>query len=365
MLRIFDRYLLKEVIQGWLAVTVVLWLVLVSHRLVRYLADAAEGDIPGSVIFNLLALKMVWYLVLVVPFALALGVMLGLGRMYRDNEMVVMSACGVGPARIYKPLLSLGVLVSLVLAGLSLYVSPSIQGISDRMMASAERQAELAVLGAGRFNDLQGGKVTFYAERLSDDRKQMENLFIVVRDNDRPERPVQLLTARAAIRTQDAASGDDFLVLQDGYRYEGRPGFADYRIMTFSKYGVRVDLPDVTQLDERREAIPTAQLLNSTDPWDIAELQWRISMPLSVIALLLPAVPLCRTGPRQGRYGRLVLAILLFVIYYNVLGTAKVWVGKGVIPAEFGLWWVPVLPMLLTLLLFKADSFVCRLGLSR
>jgi lipopolysaccharide export system permease protein len=100
MLRIFDRYLLKEVISGWLAVTVVLWLVLVSNRLVRYLADAAEGDIPADVIFSLLALKMVWYLVLVMPFALALGVVLGLGRLYRDNEMVVMSACGVGPGRI-------------------------------------------------------------------------------------------------------------------------------------------------------------------------------------------------------------------------------------------------------------------------
>ncbi len=124
MLRIFDRYLLKEVIYGWLAVTVVLWLVLVSNRLVQYLAEAAEGNIPGSLIFNLLALKMVWYLVLVVPFALALGVVLGLSRLYRDNEMVVMSACGVGPARIYRPLLGLSMIVAVLIAWLSLYVSP-------------------------------------------------------------------------------------------------------------------------------------------------------------------------------------------------------------------------------------------------
>ena len=204
MLRIFDRYLLKEVIYGWLAVTVVLWLVLVSNRLVQYLAEAAEGNIPGSLIFNLLALKMVWYLVLVVPFALALGVVLGLSRLYRDNEMVVMSACGVGPARIYRPLLGLSVIVAVLIAWLSLYVSPEVQGMSDRLKVSAQQQADLTVLGAGRFNDLQGGRVTFYAERLSADRSQMENLFIVVRSASAQARPPQLLTAKTARRTLDA-----------------------------------------------------------------------------------------------------------------------------------------------------------------
>mgnify|MGYP001549253757 CR=1 FL=1 len=98
MFKIFDRYLLKEVISGWFAVTVVLTLVLVSNKLVRYLGDAAEGDIPGEVIFRLLGLQMVWYLVLVVQFALELGVVLGLGRLYRVFVMVVLSVCGVGPA---------------------------------------------------------------------------------------------------------------------------------------------------------------------------------------------------------------------------------------------------------------------------
>ncbi|MGD2112279.1 MAG: LPS export ABC transporter permease LptF [Gammaproteobacteria bacterium] len=365
MLRIFDRYLLKEVVYGWLAVTVVLWLVLVSNRLVQYLADAAAGDIPGELIFNLLGLQMVRYLVLVVPFALALGVVMGLSRLYRDNEMVVMSACGVGPGRIYRPVLGLAVTIAILIAWLSLYVSPEVQGMSSRLKISAQQQADLTVLGAGRFNDLQGGRVTFYAERLSDDRTHMENLFIMVRREPGREYPPQLLTAKTARRTLDADTGDDFLVLQDGYRYEGTPGEADYRIMQFGQYGVRVDLPDAADPGDLREAVPTRRLLASTDPWDIAELQWRLSMPVSVVVLVLLAVPLTRGGPRQGRYGRLVLAVLLFVIYYNLLGTAKVWVGRGAVPPEIGLWWVPLLPVILTLLLYKGDSIACRLGLRR
>lgn len=364
MFRVFDRYLLKEVIYGWLAVTVMLWLILVSHRLVRYLADAAEGDIPAELIIRLLGLQMVRYLVYVIPFALALGVVIGLGRLYRDNEMTVMAACGVGPGRIYKPILVLGLVVALVLGWLTLYVSPLVQGLSYQLQKDAQQQADLTVLGEGRFNELQGGRLTFYAERLSSDKKNMENLFIVLRGENRADLTSQTVTAKSAYRIQDAVTGDDFLVLVDGYRYEGVPGKADYRIMQFAEYGIRIDLPTV-QTSTKLESLPTAELLGSRNPYDIAELQWRLALPLSVIVLLLLAVPLCKSSPRQGRYGRLVLAVLLFVIYYNLLATAKVWVEEGAVPAVIGLWWVPALPVLLTVLLLNGSRLLCSLGRQR
>jgi lipopolysaccharide export system permease protein len=359
MFRVFDRYLLKEVINGWLAVTLFLWLILVSNRLVRYLGDAVSGDIPGNVIFKLIGLKMVWYLVHVLPFALALGVVLALGRLYRDNEMTVMSACGVGPWRIYKPLLGFGVVLAIVLAWLSLYVSPEVQSKSFKLEERAKQQADLTVLGVGRFNDLQKGRLTFYTERLSADKQHMENLFIVLRGKKGQKKLPQLLTARSAYRKVDDESGDNFLVLVDGHRYEGKPGEASYRIMTFREYGVRIDLPGEPEEQEKQESIPTAALLGSSDPKDIAELQWRLAMPVSVIVLLLLAVPLCKSSPRQGRYGRLVVAILLFVIYYNLLATAKYWVGEDAGPAVIGLWWVPVLSVLLTILLLNSEHLRC------
>ena len=359
MLRVFDRYLLKEVINGWLAVTLFLWLILVSNRLVRYLGDAVSGDIPGNVIFKLIGLKMVWYLVHVVPFALALGVVLALGRLYRDNEMTVMSACGVGPWRIYKPLLGLGVVLAIILAWLSLYISPEVQGMSFKLENLAKQQADMTLLGAGRFNELQNGRLTFYAERLSADKQKMENLFIVLRSIKEQEKLPQLLTARSAYRKVDAGTGDSFLVLVEGYRYEGKPGEANYRIMKFGEYGVRIDLPGHPEEQERQESIPSAALLGSSDPKDVAELQWRLAMPVSVIVLLLLAVPLCKSSPRQGRYGRLVVAILLFVVYYNLLATAKYWVGEGAGPAAIGLWWVPVLPVLLTIVLLNSEHLRC------
>ena len=365
MFRVFDRYLLKEVIKGWLAVTLFLWLILVSNRLVDYLGDAVSGDIPANLIFKLIGLKMVWYLVQVVPFALALGVVLALGRLYRDNEMTVMSACGVGPWNIYKPLLGFGTVIAIILAWLSLSVSPELQGMSFKLETLAKQRAGLTLLGAGRFNELQSGRLIFYAERLSADKQNMENLFIVLRNRKKLEKLPQLLTARSAYRKIDAETGDSFLVLVDGYRYEGKPGEANYRIMKFRKYGVRIDLPGAPKVQEKQESIPSAVLLQSADPIDVAELQWRLVMPVSVIVLLLLAVPLCKSAPREGHYGRMVVAILLFVIYYNLLATAKYWVGEGTVPAVIGLWWVPVLPVLLMMVLLNSERILCLLRVRR
>jgi len=354
MLRIFDRYLLKEVIYGWLAVTIVLWLILISNRLVLFLSDAASGDIAANLIFRLLGLKMVWYMVHIIPFALALGVVLGLGRLYRDNEMTVMSACGVGTWRIYKPLLGFGLVVAAVLTWLALFISPEIQGVSNRLTMMAQEQADLTLLGAGRFNEIQHGQLTFYAEKLSADKQHMENLFIVVRKKDKQDSKLpQLLTAKSAYHKRDAGSGDSFLVLVDGYRYEGVPGAANYRIARFTEYGVRIELPASGEVIDKRESMPTAVLVNSANPKDIAELQWRIMMPVSLIVLLILAVPLSQSSPRQGRYGRLIVAVLIFVIYYNLLGVAEVWLKDGVVPPVLGMWWVAVLPVLLTVALLN------------
>jgi len=231
--------------------------------------------------------------------------------------------------------------------------------MGNRLKETAKEQANLSMLGAGRFNEMQQGRFVFYAERFSDDKQNMENLFILARS--RTGKLPQLLTARAAYRKHDSETGDDFLVLVDGYRYQGKPGQADYRIMQFSEYGVRIDLPDSVDVEEKTASIPTRVLMRSADPEEIAELQWRIAMPVSVIVLLFLTMPLSRSSPRQGRYGRMVVAILLFVIYYNFLATAKFWVSEGKVPPVIGLWWVPILTVLLTMALLGSERLTCRI----
>ncbi|WJW74914.1 LPS export ABC transporter permease LptF [Thiohalobacter sp. IOR34] len=343
MLRILDRYLLREVMKNWLAVLLVLWAIVLANRFARYLGEAASGDIPAAVIFTLLGLKSVSYLTPLLPLALFLGALLALGRLYRDSEMVAMHACGVGPRELYRPLLGLAAVLAVALLGLSLFVAPRTAELGYQLRAEAERGSDIGTVSAGRFQEAQEGRLIFYAEGVSRDRRFLERLFV----RDLKGVPPTLLTARRAYPQREQDSGDRFLVMEDGFRYQGMPGDPRFRVIRFQRHGIRIETAAPAPVITKRDAIPSRRLLASADTEDIAELQWRLSLPLAVLVLMVLVLPLSHSTPRQGRYGRLFLAILVFIIYYNLLSTARVWVGRGLLPPLPGLWWVHLLPLLL------------------
>ena len=353
MLRILDRYLLREVIYGWLATTLILWFVLITNRLVRHLAKAAAGELPADVILTLLAVKTFWFLVYILPFSLALGVVMALGRMYRDNEMAVLSACGVGPARLYQPLLVMGLLLSVLLGWLALSVGPDVFAYGAAVEKRAKQTADVSLLVAGRFNSIRKGRLTFYAESLSKQQALMENLFVHVQAEPGKGRPPQVMVAESAYRMSDPDTGDNYVVFVNGTRYEGTPGKANYRVMGFREQGVRIEIEDKARFKTHENMIPSAVLMDSDNTSHIAELQWRLSVPVTVLVLLLLSVPLGSVSPRQGKHSGMVVAVLVFLTYYNLLGTARSWVEQGIIPVQIGLWWVHLLAVLVAVILLN------------
>lgn len=360
MLRVIDRYLLKEVALNWLAVTLVLWTILLSNRLAGYLGDAAAGELPANVIFTLLGLKSVDYLVVLLPLTLYLGVLLALGRLYKDSEMAALGACGVGPAQLYRPLLGLALLVALLVAALALFVAPRTAALGYDIRDRAKSNTDLSALTAGRFHESANGRLVFYAERVSTDHEHLEGLFVRTEQNGVPT----LLIADRAHPARDSKTGDRFLVMEDGYRYQGFPGDAAFRILQFERHGIRLEAVEVLNPARKHSALPTAQLLGSDNSKDVAELQWRLSLPLAALGLVLLAVPLSRSTPREGRFGKLFSAVLIFIVYYNLLGTAQVWVEKGTLPALPGMWWVHALPVVLALLLLRGGGLRSPFALS-
>lgn len=348
MLTILDRYLLREVIQTWVAVTFVLLVIMLTTRFARYLGEAAAGNLPSEAVFALLGLTSIHYLTVLVPVSLFLAVMLALGRLYRDNEMVAIMSCGVGYGDLWRPLMGLATLVAVGLALLSMVVSPWAGQASHRVQVAAEREVQATGFDAGRFRTSDQGATVFYAESVSDGGREMSNVFIQQRDED--QRIMVSLAERGEQRL-DEATGERMLVLYDGRRYLGQPGAHEYQIIEFREHGVRVDLGEPDYSDARRSAQPTALLWRSGEPGDLAELQWRISVPLMGLLLVLLAVPLGRVSPRQGRYGKLLAAILVYVLYSNLLGISQVWIERGQLPGWIGLWWVHLLVVAFTVFL--------------
>ncbi len=329
-----------------MAVTSILLLFFISDGLVRSLSKAAAGLLPSDVVMQLLAFYVADMIEVLLPVSLYLSVLLALGRLYQDNEMAALEACGIGTIKIAKAVFWFALLVALLTATFSFYIAPwSERGISQ-LKNRSDTSAQLRAIIPGQFKELSGW--TLYVESTNSNIDQLESIFVEGIHEDRS----QILVAKSATERTLEKSGDQFLVLEKGYRYEGTPGAVDFKITEFQEHGIRIHKKNDPPSTKSYSTKTPSELLAINDLHAIAELQWRISIPLSVLLLAMLAIPLSKTTPRQGKYSKLILGILLFIAYSNLLVIAKSWLEKGDVPVWIGLWWVHGVVLLFIAILF-------------
>ncbi|WP_394559684.1 LPS export ABC transporter permease LptF [Aquipseudomonas alcaligenes] len=352
------RYLSREVLTTLGAVSAVLLVIIMSGRFIKYLAQAAQGVLDPGVLFLIMGYRMPGFLQLILPLGLFLGILLAYGRLYLDSEMTVLSATGMSNRRLLAYSMAPATVVALMVAWLSLGLAP--QGVSEvaRIFNQQDALTEFDTLVPGRFQAMKDGSRVTYTEGLSEDRGQLSGVFITEKRMTAPangEKPkesgITVLVAEKG-RQEIQADGSRYLILENGYRYDGNPGQADYRATQYQTHGVLLPKPSVSGEIGEREAIPTRELFGSDNPRYQAELQWRLSIPLLVFIVTLLAVPLSKVNPRQGRFLKLLPAILLYMAYLALLIAARGQLDKGKIPMELGLWWVHVLFLLIGAALF-------------
>jgi lipopolysaccharide export system permease protein len=361
MLRILDRYIFREIAATWLAVTFVLLMILLTNQFARILGEVAKGKLPKGAVIDVIGLSAVQYLTVLVPIGLFLSIMLALGRLYRDSEMPAMMACRVGPSGVYRPLVWLTLPLVLGVAWLAIDLGPRALQTVERIGAEARREADLASIEPGRFTVFGPSNAVVYGERVST-RGVMENVFLqrFVEDDSGEANIVEVVVAQRGEQVESDDPDIRFLVLHNGRRYEGVPGTPQFRVVEFAEHGIPYRLPSLEPPEPEPREMPVSTLLRSVDPVHRAELQWRIGVPLSTIILAIFAVPLSRSQPRSGRYGRLAVGLLVFIIYFNLLSAAKAWVEKGELDPAVGLWWVHGLFLLAALALLGVQDQVHR-----
>lgn len=357
-LDVLNRYLMKEMLGTHLAVTVVLLLIIIGGVVARMLREAAEGRIPADVLVPLVALGSVRGLILLLPVSLFLALMLGLGRLYKDSEMAALQACGVGPKRLYVAIVWVTVPMVALLTVLVLWAAPLASATIDQVRIEAEGRSDLVGVAPGRFLESRVGGRVFFIEGYIGDSNAMRDVFI----QSRGPAGTEVVTARRAESRVDPLSGQRYLVLHDGYRYVGEPGEREFQILEFELHGVRVPDPEGSRRVGKADSQPTSALLGSERLQERAELQWRISMPISMVLLAALALPLAHTNnPRQGRFGKLTAAIAVYIVYANLLIVSKSWFAGGQTPAWLGMWWVHgALAGLVVLLLWRQRGLRVR-----
>lgn len=341
---IIFRYLSKNILVALFAVTAVLLLIVMSGRFIKYLAEAATGELAADVLFTIMGYRLPGFLELILPLGLFIGILMSYGRLYLDSEMTVLTACGMSTRKLVAYTMVPAVFIMLTVAVLSIKISPWGAAKVEDIFNAQDARTEFDTLIPGRFQQLgSGGRVT-YTEKLTDKRTRMENVFISQRLEKQGGKPeLVLLVAESGTQYIDESTGSHFLLLENGYRYDGNPGDPEYRITRYEKYGVKIPRPKLRQVRVKSELKETPDLFGSENPEDVAQLQWRLSLPLLVPIITLIAIPLSRVNPRQGRYMRLLPAIFLYMGYLILLSTTRTGIEDGKISPYLGLFWVHLL----------------------
>ena len=342
---IITRYLFRELLQTLLALTALLLLIYISHRFMVYLVQASAGELPTAVIFKLLALKLLSDLTLILPLGFFLALLLSLGRLYKDNEIAAMAACGI-PVPVVS-IIGFGVIFAIFIGLLSLLVAPWAEKKMTILQDQLKSAAEVGGIAAGRFKEFNHGKGIFYIENVDAEQNKMHHLFAQATLTNK-----QLLMV-AKQGYQIAEGGELFMVFLDGHRYERKKNSLEYNITNFAEHRIKIPKRLDTSHKSQVEAMSTSDLLFKPDAALQAELQWRLSMPLTVILLAALAIPLSYSTPRQGQYGKLVIGILIYLMHGNLLNVAKKWVEHGDVSPWIGVWWTHVILLMIVLILFN------------
>lgn len=348
-LSILDRYLVREILRAAFAVTAVLLLLIASKLFMQQLGYLMEGKFTSGIVYELLFNKLLAYFVQMLPFLMLLSSVLALGRLHRDAEVTALHACGYSDARLLFPMAAVGVPLALALGATSLHVTPRLSLEAELAHHRARLEAGLDLMHEGRFMQTRDGRWALYAGRVAG--RTAEDVFFASYETE--SRRVRIETAARATRTLDEANGVYVLDFEEGRWHSGWPGDADYQTMTFDRHLLRVGVAPPPGVRTNTRYMTPGQLWADGSPAARAELQWRGSLPISLLLMLALAVPLSRSSGREGKYARAAYAIVVYLAYaqFQLLATSQVRGGNW--PAWAGVWWVHALMALGVFLLYR------------
>ncbi|HZV53349.1 MAG TPA: LPS export ABC transporter permease LptF [Rhodocyclaceae bacterium] len=354
---IFQRAAQREFSQTAATVFVALFAILLTTQLIRLLGQAAGGKIASEGVVALLGLGAVSYLPTLLSLTLFISILMTLSRSYRDSEMVIWFSAGMSLTAWVRPVLTFALPLVVVIAVLSLFLSPWALTRSAEYRQRMDERNDVSRVSPGAFQESAQAERVFFVEGISGDQGRVKNVFVSSVQQGR----LGVIVA-AEGHTEAAPSGDRFLVLERGRRYEGIPGAADYRVMEFERYGVRIETRESRGIEQTQKNMTVLELVSRPTPGNLGELLWRIGIPLSALNLALLAIPLSFVNPRAGRTNNLIFALLTFMIYSNLVSVSQAWVAQGKLPFEIGVWAVHVLMFVGLLVLFSRRLLVFSWG---
>ncbi len=338
---IINWYLLREMLKPLVAILGVLAILFTSYGAAEFLSNAVNALLPTDMIVQLVGLRTLIALEVLIPISLYFAVIMALGRMYGDSEMVSLFALGVSPVRVMGVVFVLSLSAAAVVAALSLLARPWAYQRSHELSDLAAASLNTSNMAAGTFYAGSRGDRTIFIEQRAGSSDPGHNVFVQLKLRG----VTRIIHARSVepLANEGPYAGLT-LHFTDAHVYDlGREGAGSSLVMNVKDLFVALPNPEVEPPEYSAVAASTRELASSHSAPDVAEFQWRLSTAWSTLLLGMLGVPLSRSGPRQQRYAKIGIAILIYSGYYLLYESARTWVQNGVIPPFPGLWWVPAL----------------------
>lgn len=332
------RYLMLETFKSQIGILFVLFLIFVSQKFIRILAEAINGVIPADLVMTLLYLNLPALGTLMLPISFFLAVLFAHGRLHSESEMVAMTSCGFSPNKVLKATLLLSFLTFAFASFNSLYLTPVAEDEMVSVIENAESDAGVATLIEGRFHKTSDKGSVVYVEKYQKGQ-QLEKIFAAHWPKEKGKAPTVITALKGQAENRKDGT---WLTLLDGQGYSGRVGEHEFDIAEFKRYEVHIANREVQTKVRGVEALPTGKLLGTNNIKYQAELQWRIAIPLSILLMTFMAVPLARVNPRQGKYSKLLPALALYLTYFLLISTAKSLIEEGSLPI-LSIWLVQII----------------------
>ncbi|MGJ8523873.1 Lipopolysaccharide export system permease protein LptF [Carnimonas sp. R-84981] len=343
------RYLIREIMITMIAVAAVLLLVITGSRFIRYIADAAAGELPVSLVGNLMLFHFPGFIQLILPLAFFLGFLLAYGQLYLNSEMTVLQACGFSPSRLLGISLWPGVITAIAVALCSLWLNPAATKATAQALDQQKSQLDFSILTPGRFQPIGSGRTAYIGE-INRDHTEMHHVFI---SEEQAGKPTVLTRADLGVQYTNPKTGDRYLMLRDGFRQSIVAGDKVADEMKFASYAFLLRTANSRANFDAVTMQSSPQLWREGGEQALGELQFRLSLPLMIPVLALLAMSLSKVNPRHGRFAKLLPAIVLHVIYLSALIAVSNMVKEGRMPDWIGVWPVHVLFLLIGLWLLQ------------
>ena len=329
---LFKKALRRDLVNLAGVIFATLFTIMVTTTLIRLLGRAAGGSVDTGSVVPLIAFGSVNFLPVLLVLTLYMAVLVALSRAYRDSEMVIWFSSGQSILAWVRPVLAFAFPFVLLTAMVALVVAPWAARQTSQYQQRFEQREDVSQIAPGQFRESASANRVFFVESLSEDQTTVRNVFVSQTEG---ERLIVVVSAVGRIVTE--SNGDRFLVLEKGRRYDGLHGRPEYKLMEFERYGVRLDQKAAKLDDESSKIKDTIELVSDPSARNLAELLWRLSLPVSAVMLALLAIPVSAVNPRIGRSINLIFALLLYVIYNNLVSLAQGWVAQGKLQFPLGL----------------------------